>query len=567
MERNSSTGFAAHLRGGRSQFIWRDEMVWGSRPLETWLQALAAHALVKPDKIALDFEGDTVTFATLEADSNRMANALAGLGVAKGDTVVVLLDNSYDQVLTLAAVNKLGAIWVPVNTVYCGEFLRYQIADAGAKLAICEDECLANVFAVAGELPMLAQVVVRGWSEARQDGLDVCSLDAVRGTNAAPPEVQVGPADISCLIYTSGTTGPSKGCMISHNYLCANGRRRNVSVPPQPGGVTWSCLPMFHIAALGAVLMANLLAGETTSVARRFSVSGFWEEIERSQARSIVILASMLPLIAQAPHEPAMERCKGQLKVVTGVPLTAIDRQIWQERFGVEVMNSFAYGQTEANLVTLLPWGAAAPGLDSMGPPSEDFDMMVIDDAGNPVPIGDPGELVVRPRQPLTMFSGYWNRPADTLAAMDGLWWHTGDMARFDDQGYLYFVDRKKDYLRSRGENISSFEVEAAMMRHEEVAEVAFHAVTLPAGGEDAIKASIVRRPGSGLSERELFDWAMEAMPYFAVPRFIEFRSELPKTPTGKVQKQELRAEGVTPATWDCEAEGLVIRRRRGKAA
>jgi len=219
------------------------------------------------------------------------------------------------------------------------------------------------------------------------------------------------------------------------------------------------------------------------------------------------------------------------------------------------------HGQTEANLATLLPWGESIPPLDSMGPPSEDFDAMVADDDDRPVALGQAGELLLRPRQPGVIFSGYWRRPEATLKAMSGLWWHTGDFVRMDRDGFLYFVDRKKDYLRARGENISSFEVESAVMRHPQVAEVAFHAIGL----EDEIKATVILQPGSLLSEQELFHWAEAELPYFAVPRFIEFRDALPKTPTGRVQKNELRAEGKTAATWDAQAAGLEIRRRRAK--
>jgi crotonobetaine/carnitine-CoA ligase len=351
--------------------------------------------------------------------------------------------------------------------------------------------------------------------------------------------------------------------MISHNYMCSVGRRRNVSVPPVRGEVTWSCLPLFHSAALGSIFIANILAGERVAIGSRFSVSGFWDEIERSQAKSAVILASMLPLVAHAPDTPAMLRCRGQLRVVTGVPLTAADRGIWQERFGVQYLNSFAYGQTEANFVSLLPYGEPIPPLSSMGPPSEDFDVMVVDDNGRPTLLGTAGELVVRPRHPGMIFSGYWRRPDDTVKAMKDLWWHTGDVVRMDESGYLYFVDRKKDYLRSRGENISSFEVESAVLKHPAVAEVAFHAIDGEAGAEDEIKATVIMTASAMISERELFLWIKENLPYFAVPRYIEFRHSLPKTPIGRIQKHELRAAGKTETTWDAFADGLVIRRKK----
>jgi crotonobetaine/carnitine-CoA ligase len=561
------TGQARRPFGRRSHFIWNDGREWGDKSSETYLDSLVRHRKERPNAVFLDFEGRKVTFGELDARSTRMANALARLGVKKGDTVVTVLDNSEDHVLTLMAVNKIGGIWVPINTAYRGEFLRHPLADANAALAICESHYLENMLAITDRLPRLRKILVRNWDGTTSADLPLASLDAVRGDDDTPIDLVVQPDDISCLMYTSGTTGPSKGCMIGHNYLCSIGRRRNQSVEPVPGEVTWSCLPLFHIASLGALLIANLLAGERVALGSRFSVNGFWDEIERSGAASAILLASMLSLIARAADTPATARCRGQLRVITGIPLSAADRRIWHERFGVSYVNTFAYGQTEANLVSLLPWGAALPPLDSMGPPSEDFDAMVMGSDRRPVPIGEVGELLVRPRQPGVMFSGYWGRPGDALSAMTDMWWHTGDFVRMDQQGYLYFVDRKKDYLRSRGENISSFEVESALRGHVAVVEVAFHTIAGEEGVEEDLKATVVLRAEGAVSERELFEWAREKLPYFAVPRFIEFRAELPKTPTGKVQKHELRAQGRTAGTWDAHAAGLTIRRVRPATA
>ncbi len=556
-----SAGLArpAMIQGGVSLFVWQDGRRWGERRSETYLQSLTDHVAARPDAIALDFEGNLISFAELDRRATCMANGLAALGLAAGDRLVALLDNSEDFALAMIATHRLGAIFVPVNTAYRGEFLRHQLADCAAAIAICEAEYLDALEPLTESLPQLKTIVVRGEVEA--SAIATISLETVKAASDADIATDVTSEDIACLIYTSGTTGRSKGCMISHDYLCSIARRRHRSVAPVAGEISWSCLPLYHIASLSTVLIANLLSGQRASIAARFSVSGFWDEIERSRASSIVILASMVSLIARVPESDAMRRCHGQLRVVTGVPMSAEDRRLWLERFGVAHVNSFAYGQTEANLATLLPWGEPIPPLDSMGPPSEDFDAMVADDYDRPVPLGQAGELLLRPRQPGVIFSGYWRRPEETLAAMSGLWWHTGDFVRMDAAGFLYFVDRKKDYLRARGENISSFEVESAVMRHPDVFEVAFHAIGL----EDEIKATVILQPGSALSEQELFQWAEENLPYFAVPRFIEFRDALPKTPTGRVQKSELRAEGKTAATWDAHDAGLEIRRRRAK--
>jgi len=564
LERVKAKSLRAHIRGGVSHFVWADDRAFGDRPSETLLEAMTRFAREKPGEVFVDFEGELLTFGDLAKRSLRVANGLRAAGVERGDTVAMLMDNSLDAVIVPCAIARLGAIWVPINTAFRGEFLRHQLADCDTRLVLCDEEHLDTLLAVAGELPRIERIFVRGQGrDVQETPAAIEPIAKLYEAEGAPIDETVLPSDIACLIYTSGTTGPSKGCMMSHNYLCSIGRRRHRSVAPFPGEITWTCLPLFHIAALGAVLVAYLLNGGRVALARQFSLSGFWEEIERSRASSAVMLASMIPLVANAPDDDAMKRCHGQLKVVTGVPMSAANRKQFMERFGVGYVNSFAYGQTEANLASLLPWGDPIPPLDSMGPPSEDFDAMIAGEDGRPTAIGEPGELLVRPRQAGVMFSGYWRQTEATLAAMTDMWWHTGDFVRMDEDGYLYFVDRKKDYLRSRGENISSFEVEAATLRHPGVREVAFHTVPGADGGEEAIKATVVPEAETTLGERELFDWALENLPYFAVPRFIELRAELPKNPIGRVQKHELRAQGVTARTWDCEAEGLSIRRKR----
>lgn len=528
---------------------------------ETYLDALARHAAEKPDTIFLDYEGKQLSFADLDRQSNRIAHGLAGMGVRQGDRVITLIDNSDDLVLIFFAINKLGAIWVPINTAYRGPFLRHQAFDADSALAICEPHYVEQLLEVAGDLPVLTDILVRGSAEASGTGPRIASFEPLRDGPDTPIGLDVTPDDLSALVYTSGTTGASKGCMVSHSYLCSMGRQRYRCVPPGPDDITWSCLPLSHIAALGTVLISNLLIGGRIAIATHFSVSGFWPEIERSGATHASLMASMFPLLAHAPDNDAMLRCRGQLKTVTGVPLSEADRKIWNERFGVDYMMTFAYGQTEANMVSMLPWGAPRPPVGSMGPPSEEFEVMVADDGNRPVLIGETGELCVRPTRPGGMFSGYWRRPEDTLKAMRDMWWHTGDFARMDEEGYLYFVDRKKDYLRSRGENISSFEVESALMTHPAIAEAACFAIAGEQGMEEHVKAAIVLAEGARIEPRALFEWARDNLPYFAVPRYIELVTGLPKTPTGRVQKHELRALGVTVATWDSVAENLEIRR------
>ena len=540
-----------------------DPTTWTNAPEDTPLRAFDRALAACPDRIFLDFEGETFTYAEVDRRSTRMAHALARLGVEPGRVVLTILDSGIDAVVCWFAINKLGGIWVPVNTAYRREFLRHQIVDSTARIVVCEAHYLPNILEIANQLTDVDLILCRGDIEGAQASpIPVAPLDDHRGTDETRIAHEVKPEDLACLIYTSGTTGPSKGCMVSHNYLCQAGRQQNEGVPPLPGEVTWTCLPMFHISTTGYVVVATLIAQARASIARQFSVSNFWPEIERSGATTAMLMASIFPLLAQAPDNDAMKRCFGRLRAITGVPITPALRKTWLERFGVPFLNSYGYGQTEASKLATYRHGDPIPPEYSAGRVCEDFDMMIVDEANRPLPTGVPGEILVRPRKPNIMFAGYWRRPADTAKVWHDLWMHTGDVGKIDADGYFYFVDRKKDYLRSRGENISSFEVESTFMQHPAVSEVAFHAVRSEAGAEDDLKATIVLAENARVSEEDFCGWALENLPHFAVPRFIEFRTALPKSPTGRVQKFVLREDGCTSATWDAKKAGIVAKRR-----
>jgi len=530
---------------------------------DTVLTAMARAVEHAGDQVFLDFAGELHTYAEIDRAATRFAHSLGDLGVTAGSTVATVLDNNVDQIITWLALNKLNAIWVPLNTAYRGEFLRHQLDDSLARIVVTETAYLPCVADIAAELQTLQRVLVRGDADLAGGsiaGVEIASLDAHRGHDETPIPITARPGDLSFLMYTSGTTGPSKGCMISHGFILHQAQQSNLAVPPLPGEIMYTCLPLFHMAAVDTTTSA-LISMSRIAIAERFSVSSFWSEIERSGAGNARLMASIFPLLANAPDSPEMERCRGQLRAVTGVPISPEVRQVWRERFGVEYINSFAYGQSEGLRLSMSRYGEPMPPETSCGPIAADaFEVVVLDDGDNVLPDGEVGEIAFRPRKPNVMFEGYWRRPEDTAKAWHNLWMHSGDLGRIED-GYLFFVDRKKDYLRSRGENISSFEVERAFMRHPEVAQVAAHPVS--AGiAEDCLKITAVLAPGSALTEEDLCRWALDHVPHFAVPRYIEFREELVTTPTGKIMKFQLREQGLTADTWDREAAGIVVRRR-----
>jgi crotonobetaine/carnitine-CoA ligase len=263
----------------------------------------------------------------------------------------------------------------------------------------------------------------------------------------------------------------------------------------------------------------------------------------------------MAVMIANAEDTQVSKACFGQVRSLLASPCPASLQKTWRERFGVNRAGSAGYGQTEASAIITCPQDRDVPD-GSSGSLNGTFDVRIFDENDEELPAGEIGEIVVRPLKPDVMFSGYWNRVDSSFALATNYWHHTGDYGKFDESGYFYFVDRKKDYLRRRGENISSFEVEQTLSKHPAIGEVAVHAVPSDVT-EDDIKATIVLRPEAILSESELHAWSQERIPKFALPRYIEFREELPKNQVGRVLKYQLREEGVTPSTWDRENKVL----------
>jgi Acyl-CoA synthetases (AMP-forming)/AMP-acid ligases II len=520
---------------------------------------LAARLAADPDGAYLDFMGDAYSARRIDDQAGRLAAVLAGIGVGRGDRVASLVENGPEQVVTFFATLRLGAIAVPVNTAYKGEFLRHQLADSGARVVVVQGDFAGRVAEIATGAAELEAAVVVGEADAAIT--TIASLDYRALVTAVPngmAPVEVAPGDLACLIYTAGTTGPSKGCMLSHNYVVGMARQIARAWQRTADDVVWTPLPLFHLNAISIAVVGTLSVGGAASIARRFSVSGFWPEVRRSGATITSMLGSLAILVANADDHD--EQPGHRLRLCAAAPMPPDIDRIWRERFGCATFSG-GFGLTEASLLAALPPGEEnRPG--AAGRPNDvELEVRILDDDDVEAAVGEVGELCCRPRHPDTMFAGYWNRPADTLGALRNLWFHTGDLARVDADGFLYFVDRKKDALRRRGENISSFEMEKTFFAHTAILDVAVHAVPSEMG-EDEVKVTCVLQPGAVLTAEELCRWAAERVPYFAIPRYVEFRDDLPRNPVGRVLKYELRAQGVTTATWDREAAGVTFERR-----
>jgi crotonobetaine/carnitine-CoA ligase len=548
--------------GSSTAFADAADARWHSGEQDTMVAALARAAAKWPDRPYLDFLGDRLSFAELDSRATRFAHSLIELGVKPGDTVVSFLDNSIDAIVAWFGINKAGGITVPINTAYRGDFLRHLVTDADAAIVIAETDYAERLAQIAGAIPGVSVILYRGTAPDMAGATIVCRPLADHwGDNQAPIAIDIKPSDLACLIYTSGTTGLAKGCMISHNFVCNLARQNNAIYAINADDTMWTCLPLFHMNAIAVSIMSSMLAGAKVAVVPKFSVSQFWQEIVRSRATIASVLGSMAVFISKAADSDASLAAKGQLRAVQGAPWPGDTADIWRQRFGIRSqIAARLYGITEACLVTSVPADVEVP-IGSSGRRNSDFEVRIVDDNDNELPPGVPGEVICRPQKPHVMFEGYWKRPADTLKVMRNMWLHMGDIGKFDEAGWFYFIDRKKDYLRRRGENISSFEMESVFEQHEAVAEVAVHAV-LSDASEDDIKVTVVLRPGASLTEEALCTWCVDRLPYFMVPRYIEFREALPRNPVGRVLKYKLRDEGRTPRTWDIESSGLKVARR-----
>lgn len=539
--------------------------MWRSPKLENIPDLLLAQAERYGPKVCMFFEDVPVTYEEMELRSNAVANQLQALGVGHGDTVAMLMENNPEVVYTWFGAAKLGAVEVPINVDYKGEYLRHQLDNCGAGVVVVDAARYERVSEVLDSLPQVRAVVVRGGMTEDTLGSAARAVprrvrlepyDFLLGGGPERPTVVRKPSgeDPCAIIYTAGTTGPSKGAVMSHHYLVRGMATTFAEGWDQgPDDVIYSPLPLFHGNAQTVTVLASILCGGTGVLDRRFSVSRTWDRVRQYQATGICILGSMIVMLWNLPEDErdAALPCR----VLIGAPVPKEIHRGIEERYGLRIC--MFYGLTEA--APLIIGGLdqeLTPGASGRVNPR--YEVRVFDDEDREVPVGEAGEVVCRPLEPQVMFSGYYRNAEATLAQFRDLWFHTGDLGRFDADGNFYFVDRKKDAMRRRGENISSFEVERAVMIHPGVAECAAHAVASDFS-EDDVMICVVLKPGVELTAQELMDHCVANMPYFAVPRYVEFFSELPKNPVGRVLKYELRRRGVTDGTWDREAAGYQV--------
>ena len=484
--------------------------------------------------------GDTWRYADAPGIAARMAGALAGWGIAAGERVAILSPNRPEVMRTLLGCGWLGAVSVPINAAVKTRQLRFYLENSGARLLVADAELLAELEPGAlADLPLDAVWLL---GDATLPDLGVQMQPFVAEADAIPA-YPARPGSAFAILYTSGTTGAPKGVVCPHAQFHWWGIHAARFLEIQPGDVLATTLPLFHTNAINCFFQA-LLCGATQVVLPKFSASGFWRQMTECGATVGYLLGAMVPMLLAQPPSP-FERQHG-LRVALGPGVPASMHDVLAERTGVRLVDGF--GSTETNFIIGDIASARQPG--RMGRLAAGISAIVADEDDAHLPDGTPGELLVRADDPFAFATGYFGLPDKTVEAWRNLWFHTGDRVIRHADGSFAFLDRLKDVIRRRGENISAFEVEQVIAALPQVEIVAVYPVASDLA-EDEVMAALLLRPGERLSAEALFAHCSRELPRHAVPRFAQFVSAMPRTENGKVQKFKLRQIGVTAQTID----------------
>lgn len=508
-------------------------------------------AAEKPDQpYALFEDGTHWSYAALKDRVVQLASGLQGMGIAQGEHVALWLPSDRTALLAFHAINYIGAVFVPFNTAYKGDLLAHVLENSDARILICHASLVERLdhvdlaslerLIVVGDYPGAAALPVTPWADL-----------LTTSQQLQPLQRPIEPWDSQSIIYTSGTTGPSKGVLSSYLHLYTNAGPDGWPFVRDDDRFLVN-MPIFHIGGTG-LPFAMLARGGSIALMENFSTETFWTIVKETQCTVIFLLGVMATfLLKRAPDKDDLNH---SVRLAFVVPLTENSGEL-RSRFGIDVYSIF--NMTEVSTPTFTQPNPAKLGTCGRARPR--VDVRLVDQNDCEVAIGEVGEMIVRTDRPWGMNSGYYKNPEATAKAWRNGWFHTGDAFRRDAEGDFYFVDRMKDAIRRRGENISSFEVESQIMAHPAVREAA--AIGVPSAySEDEVMVVVAPVDGREVDFTELFEFAALRLPYFMVPRYFRVVAELPKTPTAKVQKAQLRNEGITQDTWDREAAGLRLKR------
>lgn len=527
----------------------------------TVAELLRVRAQVNPGSTFLEtVNGKSQSYAQVWLDAKRMANVLRNCGVQKGDTVVIMMRNGLDAVQAWFGTNALGAIDVTINTGYCGAPFTHALNQAHAKYLIVGAEFLPVLKASKADLLHLTTVLIVGEKADACDPDGILYVDCVKALASAPDDIELptlSPSDIASIIYTSGTSGPAKGVLMPYAQVMLLAQQTADNLRIRSDDVYYSFHPLYHMAGKFMQVLACAAVGAKLVLDEAFAPQHWLQRVRESGATLSGAHGPMLEMIFAQP--PTSEDRNHKLRTICSAPFPRHIAAAFEQRFntrGIEV-----WGMTEVGI----------PLWCSLDEPMQEgscgrvdrkwFDFSVVDPAtDDPVPVGEIGEFVVRPKHPWTLMQGYVGMPEKTVESWRNLWFHTSDSGYMDDAGNVYFIDRTSDRIRRRAENISSYDIEIAALRYPDVAEVAAVGTASEYAGDDDIRLCVVCKQGAQPEAIDLLCHLATLLPHFMVPRYIEFMDALPRSATQKVQRAELRKRPHGPAVWDRKAHGIALR-------
>jgi len=489
------------------------------------------------ERPAVKFDDQVITFGELPGRAQVMRQVLARAGVVRGEAMLIMIDNSIEYVDVFVGTGTAGIIQVPINTEYRGTLLRHVIEDSGARVILVDHEFVPRLTSVGPFTKLDTVIVVGPWVGSEVAGVPALRLDALLADTAPldAPSANVAEHEPIAIMYTSGTTGPSKGVLIAHRHAFEYARGAGLCTELHEGDVYYAPLPLFHVGGQWAILYASLIVGATARLKHRFSVREFWSDCRNDGITVSFLLGAMAQFLHSRPRQDSDP--DNPLERVLMTPLVA-ELADFRERFGVQV--STCYGSTEVNVPLRADFSVSDSTVAGVVVPG--YNLRLVDENDNDVLDGTVGELVLRPPEPWMTMIEYHGYPETTAKAQRNLWLHSGDLFKRDPDGTFHFVDRLKDAIRRRGENISSFELEREVLAFPAVGEAA--AIALPSAyTEDEVGVVVVAKDGHAIDADDLRAFLAERAPRFMIPDKIWVIPDMPKTPTGKIQKNLLREQ------------------------
>ncbi|MBI2964348.1 MAG: AMP-binding protein [Deltaproteobacteria bacterium] len=511
-------------------------------------QIIRHHAARQPEETWLKWKDGGYSYAEVLSNTQRAANGLLALGVKPGERVAIMMGNRPEFLWVHFAINFIGAHSVPINTSQRGATLQHILANSDSVAVVFENALRDAVLSVKDSVPALRSTVVADGAAGK--GVD-WTIEKLFDHPDREPEVEVAePSAAVGMMYTSGTTGPPKGVVATGYDMTPMQTVFRVS-GVQPGETMYTALPLFHGNALLISAIGSLTIGAKLALAEKFSASRFWDDCRKYDAVEFNTLGGMVSILMKQPPKPNDR--DNPVRVVISAACPANVWREFEQRFDVRLVEF--YGMVDSPGFLMNDVGKVG----AMGKPIGGVEFRVVDDHDRPLPPGKVGELLFRhPRGPLTL---YYKLPDATSEAYRGGWFHSGDLAEYDAEGFYYFRGRKKASMRRRGENISAWEVESVLNEHPAVLESAAYAVPSELG-EDEVMVAVIVRPGVRLTPAELLDFCQGRMAHYAVPRYVDFVEDIPKTGTQRVQYGVLRERGITPTAWDRERAGYQVSKK-----